>query len=278
MKTRTWKNPGSDRWDEDLVVTPEIAAYWLERISSRQAKVRQNLVDRYAEMRRAGMWDENNDSPIKIDVLGEVIDGKHRLWMVVETGMPTRFHIHYNVPTAVYDTTDTGRLRGLDDVAYGPFHGDKRAAAISKAMVSVSPNGSGNIAAANLPLMRVFQERHEDAITFATGLFKKTKRGLSAPVMAAVARAFYYVPRHELALFVDRLYTGVIADEGEVAVVRLRDWLGYENTAVRTKFTKRPGRGEVYLKTARAIELFVSRTPVQRLFAATADPFPLPED
>lgn len=272
MTIKNWKNPGSGRWDEDLLVTVEIASTWLESVSDKQAKVKQGLVNRYSEMRRAGLWDENNDSPIKIDVRGEVIDGKHRLWMVVETGLATRFHVHYNVPTEVYDTTDTGRLRGLDDVAYERFHGNKKAAAISKAMVVSDDGRVDSRAAASLPVMRVFQEQHQDAIAFACSLFRSTMRGVTAPVQAAVARAYYHVPRHELMLFVDRLYSGIVADESEGAVIKLRDWL-----TLRATSGGLVARTEVYLKTARAIQLFVARRPVASLHAAPKDPFPLPD-
>lgn len=272
MSTRNWKHAGTTRWDEDLRVTPQIASYWLEHTSDKQAKVRQALVERYALIRRSGLWDESNESPIKLDTKGEIIDGKHRLWMVVETGLPTYFHIHYNVPTDVYNTTDTGRLRGLDDVGYAPFHGNKNAAAIAKAMVSAIGNGTTNKTAACLPLMRLFQEQHEDAITFANSLFPSGRRGITAAVKAAVAKAYYYVPRHELMLFVDRLHSGVIADDGEVAVIRLRDWL----FVGRTTGAGGSVRAETYLKTARAIELFVKRQPISKLFASSDDPFPLP--
>ena len=275
MTIRNWRNPGTGRWDEDLLVTVEIASTWLERVSPRQAKVRQALVDRYAEMRRAGLWDEDNESPIKLDVRGEVIDGKHRLWMVVETGLATKFHIHYNVPSPVYNVTDTGRLRGLDDVAFPRFHGDRQASAVSKAMATLGltddrgrPQVQG--IGANLPLMRIFQEQHQDAIAFTCRLFKTKKRGLSAPVKAAVACAYYYVPRHELMLFVDRLYRGVITDESESAVIRLRDWL------TGSSFLLGGGGGaqEKYLKTARAIQLFHQRKQVSQLFAVSRNPFP----
>ena len=272
MSARNWKHPGSQRWDEDLRVTPQIAAYWLVHTSPKQGKVRQSLVNRYAAMRRAGLWDEDNDSPIKLDTNGEVIDGKHRLWMVVDTELPTYFHIHYNVPTAVYDTTDTGRLRGLDDVAYAPFHGDRQAASVSKAMVSAMASGTNNSLAASLPMMRLFQEQHEDAIRFTCNLFQSTRRGFTAPMKAAIARAYYYVPRHELVLFADRMNTGVVADESESVVIRLRDWL-ISDPATRTGGTI---RRETYLKTARAIQLFIERQPVQKLYAAADDPFPLP--
>jgi hypothetical protein len=269
-----WMDPGENRWDEDLMVTPEIAKYWLARVSPKQAKIRRSLVDRYAMMRKAGLWDERNDDPIKLDVLGEVINGKHRLTMVAETGLPTRFHIHYNVPTEVYDTTDTGRLRGLDDVAYPRFHGSKRAAAISKAMAFL-PGGAvkSTSLAANLPAMRLFQERHQEAIAFASGLFVTAKRGLTSPVHATVAKAYYYVPTYELVLFANRLYTGIIAEEGEVSAVRLRDWLfSIDSTGPRSK----NGR-ETYMKTARAIQLFQKRQAVTKLYPCSSDPFPLPE-
>jgi hypothetical protein len=191
--------------------------------------------------------------------------------------MATRFHIHYNVPSEVYNVTDTGRLRGLDDVAFPRFHGHKKAAALSKAMATVGLNGGSPKVSANLPLMRVFQEQHQDSIAFTCDLFKTHKRGITAPVQAAVARAYYYMPRHELALFVDRLYTGVTAEEGEAAVVLLRNWLMSDVTVGRASGVGGGGSAqEKYLKAARALQLFRERKPVASLRAASADPFPLP--
>jgi len=272
---RSWKNPGSGRWDEDLVVTPEIAAYWLEHcMSDKQSKVSQAIVERYAFMRREGLWDEDNDSPIKLDVAHEIIDGKHRCWMVVETDLPTRFHVHYNVPTQVYDTTDTGRLRGLDDVGSLAFHGNKRAAAVARAMAKGAPTSASLKLASCLPLMREFQDRHEEALRFTLDTFRSSKRGITSVVLGCAARAYYYIPRHELMMFADRLTTGRIDNEGESAALALRDWL----TGAKQRVHKNgvSPQAETYLKTARAIELFVERKPSARIYAATEDPFPLP--
>lgn len=268
---RDWKNPGHERWDEDLTVTPEIAEFWLDHTSDKQGKVKQGLVDRYAFMRRSGLWDETNESPIKLDTKHEIIDGKHRLWMVVETGMPTRFHIHYNVRTEVYDTTDQGRARTLADVGWGDFK-DSSSAAVSRAMAKGVPSKFSNRAAACLPLMREFQERHEEAIKFALAITPTSKRGISATVKGCIARAYYHAPHHELRMFADRLTTGVVADEGEIAALQLRDWLA---AGARTR--NGSGQSETYLKTARAIERFIARDKGSRLYAAQGDPFPLPE-
>jgi hypothetical protein len=68
----------------------------------------QSHVKRIAEQILDGKWRYNADT-IKITAKGEVVDGQHRLWAVIEAKMGIDTLIAYNVPASAFSTIDTIR-------------------------------------------------------------------------------------------------------------------------------------------------------------------------
>ncbi|HYE76800.1 MAG TPA: hypothetical protein VEI97_02330 [bacterium] len=97
------------------VVTPEMAADWLERSGSfRNRSKRPATIDRYARDMRAGKWAITN--VIVIDDKGRVIDGQHRLEAVILAGVPVKMLVLRGVPTEAYTTIDQGMVRKISDL------------------------------------------------------------------------------------------------------------------------------------------------------------------
>ena len=103
------------RHDEVLLVGPEEARALLERNAEFQRKVRPNRVQEYAEEMRAGRWCDNGET-IKMDELGRLIDGQHRLRAVIESGTAQVMTVAYGLPADAYKTIDAGLGRRLTDV------------------------------------------------------------------------------------------------------------------------------------------------------------------
>lgn len=70
--------------------------------------VNQNHVDRIARQIAAGKWIFNGDT-IKIANGGDVLDGQHRIWAVVETNTAVETIVVYGVQREAFATVDTLR-------------------------------------------------------------------------------------------------------------------------------------------------------------------------
>lgn len=72
-------------------------------------------VERYAREMREGRWKYNGDT-IRIAHDGALLDGQHRLWAVIESGVTVPMLVVDGLEHDVMPTLDTGRPRGLHDV------------------------------------------------------------------------------------------------------------------------------------------------------------------
>lgn len=63
---------------------------------------------------KAGNWMETGE-PIIIDQYGRIIDGQHRLYAVIDSGITITATITYGVDPAAFDVMGTGKTRNLSD-------------------------------------------------------------------------------------------------------------------------------------------------------------------
>jgi hypothetical protein len=71
---------------EPVKVTPEMARAWLDKNAANR-KIRPSKVDVYKADMLAGRW-RGGDGMLKLDHLGNVINGQHRLTAFLESGLP----------------------------------------------------------------------------------------------------------------------------------------------------------------------------------------------
>ena len=97
------------------LITPSRAKELLEaNINNR--RVKNEVVNRYAQDILAGRWKEDTGEVIKISKSGIVLDGQHRLYAIVKSNTPIFLHIAYGVDDSVSDVLDTGSVRSATDV------------------------------------------------------------------------------------------------------------------------------------------------------------------
>ncbi len=113
------------------VIGPDEARKYLETVGVNR-KVVQVHVERLAESMRGGEWVEMAGDPIRFNQQGELIDGQHRLWAVIEAGMPLRFAVARGLPVEAMTVLDTGRRRTLAD--FLEMHGEHNAAVMAGAL------------------------------------------------------------------------------------------------------------------------------------------------
>ena len=255
-------------------VSPAIASIWLEKLAPNR-NIRQNAVERMINDLKKGNW-IFQPQPIIFNQSGELIDGQHRLWAIVMSGVSMPCLVAFGWPTEVQQVVDQQANRSVADIckikkgmSIGNIH-----AAVATAMITHSPE----CAAGNLSKMDIlyFLEKHLDAIVFAVKTFTHNVRGVTvASVMAPVARAYYTANHERLRQFGEILSEGKYQDfNKDEAALKLRNYL--------IKLV-RPDRGKLerkslYRKSAFALQNFLAKKSCPRISEIVSEPFPIPLD
>jgi hypothetical protein len=98
---------------ELISVSPALAARWLERNESNRT-VREGRVNALAEAMRRGEFVVTGDT-IKFAPDGRLLDGQHRLWAVLESGVTVQMLVAYNIAPEAQVVMDTGAARKFAD-------------------------------------------------------------------------------------------------------------------------------------------------------------------
>ena len=88
-------------------LTPEVATALLEH-NQLNRPLRDHHVKRLAAQIVAGKWKFNGDT-IKVAETGDVLDGQHRLWAVIEAKRPVETIVVYGIARDAFATIDTLR-------------------------------------------------------------------------------------------------------------------------------------------------------------------------
>ncbi len=78
-----------------------------------------------------GAWDENEGSPIRFDVNGNLCDGQHRLQAVINSGCEYIFHVQHGTPIETMMVIDNNRSRTT--AHYFELQGEKYSVALASA-------------------------------------------------------------------------------------------------------------------------------------------------
>lgn len=92
---------------EKVLLTPEMATDLLEH-NKLNRPLRQHHVNRIVEQILSGKWRFNGDT-IKIADTGDVLDGQHRLWAVIEAKRPVETYVVRGIAAEAFSTIDTLR-------------------------------------------------------------------------------------------------------------------------------------------------------------------------
>lgn len=260
-------------------ITPAKAAQYMNRNNGNR-KLREGVAEKYAADMRAGLWTECA-APIWFYDNGDVADGQHRLWAIIDSETTQKFLVGHNfarnaglnidthAPRGVVDNARiSGRDSGLSNelVALGRAIeiGDRHGMGSGKRRESLS--NSQKIAYVDL-------HREAADLTIANGPRGRGVR--NAVVLSAVARAWYHEKdKDKLRRFCEVLSSGHSDGTKESAAVTLRNYL-------TTKFA--PGAGasihnawrDTLLKTENAIHYFVREKQLMAIKAIQSEVYPL---
>ncbi len=125
-------------------ITPPIATEWLETRGNNR-KVLQGTVDRYACDMKEGRW-LFNGAPIQFDEEGKLLNGQHRLWAIIESGVAIEAVVQWGIPRDTQATIDAGAKWQSKDVLY--MQGEKNTNLLSATLRWILRDEAGTIMSA----------------------------------------------------------------------------------------------------------------------------------
>jgi len=127
-------------------ITPEWAQAALEGDPINRA-VSQRWVQQLAARMSGGEWDSTLGDPFRIDKDGHLVDGQHRCWAVIESGVTIRALVVRNLSPDSLMLLDGGRKRSLGDYLHikHEANSDQLSATLRYLHFYLRPDGPGEL-------------------------------------------------------------------------------------------------------------------------------------
>jgi hypothetical protein len=203
---------GEEIRTETIRVTPEIAKSWLTRNVINRALSEKHVDDLVWEVKN-GKWKLTHQG-IAFNVLGELIDGQHRLHAIIRANLPMDVRVTFNVEGGYDSPIDNGRVRRVHDI----LRCSSRDVAICNALLTLerTPRTRGGSASR---IDDAFAQ-HRVGVEWAKKMFP-FQRGITASLVAAHAYAYPVAPRPVEKFATQFLaHTGASSNEPAIALHR----------------------------------------------------------
>ena len=261
------------------LITPEIATALLASRPSdanrTQRKMRQGRVAAYCRDRLAGRWAITHQG-IAIDTNGQLIDGQHRMMMVVNTKLPTWFWVVRGVPShpdTMHHIDDQLMRTVLDSCHIAGENVNRDDITIARSFHSYPGIETDKCTTAFNTRAEVLDTlaKWRDGISFASRLPRKC--GITRAIRILVARAYYHVDIDRLGEFCAILDNGMTISANareDAAAVSLRNYLLRTTSA-----SGRSHEAERYRKGQSCLRSFMRREPLDKVYSCEADLYPV---
>lgn len=254
-------------------VTPAKAEAWLNRNRSNR-KLRSGVVEKYTADMESDNWTEC-PTPIAFYSDGEVADGQHRLWAIIESGTTQTFPIFRNLSREAGLNIDTGAGRTIVDnarISGKDTELSTRLISVARAIAEGQPANGGKPMSNQSKLDMV--AAHRGAAEFAITVAPKVKLLGNAAVLGAVGRAFYHEKDHDkLRRFCDVLGKGFMESEGESSAIALRNYLLTKGSSLTTSALW----SDTFLKVQNAVRYFMLGKKLTIIKKVAEETYPLPK-
>lgn len=251
-------------------VSPQLAKSYLEK-SRGNRDIRRARLEKYSSDMRNGRF-YLSPHGLCFDVEDKFVDGHHRCWAIVETGVSVPMFVVRGVPLEALPFLDGGLPRSARDALAMAGKGDFKADMVTVARSLESfPTSAVAQKVDPVDILDVI-ERNSESLAFACEQLAKHSTGVTRAVRALVARAWRHCDSDRLSEFCSVLKTGQAVDaKGDSAAVTYRNYLIRE---------ARSGSGmmlelEKYRKGQACLRAFLKREPMLRCCGTEADIFPL---
>lgn len=169
---------------EIRLVTPELAAEWLEKNKSNRT-LRRHAVDHYARQMRLGHWTLTHQG-ICLDACGNLVDGQHRLAAVVQSQSSVEMLVTIldETATALGMPLDTGVTRSYADILAIP----KKHIEVVRAAVEIADGGSRCVRLSTTETMAAHAQLREELEALPSILNHAMAAHRLATILAAMAQ------------------------------------------------------------------------------------------
>jgi hypothetical protein len=240
-------------------------------------KLRSGVVERYAEDMRNEKWTECID-PIAFYEDGEVADGQHRLYALIESQTTQTFIIAKGVPRNAGLNIDVGLIRNLVDnarISGNNLDLSNRLLSVSRA-VAVGSRGNNGKPLSNAQKLG-YVDKYGESARWAIANGPTGRTFAHSLVLAAIARAWYYEDdKARLHNFGQVLGKGFMQEgDRDTAAIALRNAL---TIAAQTGFSHNDVWIDAFLKTQNAIKYFMRGRKLTIIKSVKEEAYPLPKD
>lgn len=217
-------------------VTPAIAEQWLGTMDHNR-KLSGQAVERLAAMMKQGLW-VFDGSPIRFNLDGELVDGQHRLWALVEAQFETEFLVLRGVPREAMATMDTGKRRSFVDILVLEDQNLASVHALAAAIqiiyrwedgsrgAALKSSGASGGTIPNQVLLDFFRANRERLVEVARDSSNLTSkvRGLPGSALALAYWVFEAIDAADAEFFFSRLSDGIGLEAGS-PILALRGYI-----------------------------------------------------
>ena len=207
-------------------IGPKQAEAYLER-NKRKRKLSSLVVAKYANAMKKGEW-QFDGSPIRFDLDGNIVDGQHRLWAVIESDTTQKFVVITGLQKKTFATIDTGKSRSFADVLSidHPTLGSltRVSAAVSllykwevQGLRGKSLQPAGNKQPATFQELMDFFEAHQARIVELSKeghAISQRVRGMTSSAYTLLIWITQDIDRTDSQFFFDRLADGIGLEDG----------------------------------------------------------------
>lgn len=116
------------------IITPQIAKEYLETNLDRQRNVTKSHRFHLAQQMARGQWVMTGE-PIMFDVDGRLVNGQHRLWAIIDSGVSLEFVVIRDIPRESFLSMDRGKVRSNANIF--AIHGTKNHTTLASATFGV---------------------------------------------------------------------------------------------------------------------------------------------
>lgn len=214
-----------------MLVTPEFAKEMLSKNIKNNRKPNLANIKRYAAIMKKGLWVSPHPQPIIMSYDGELLDGQHRFYAVLMSGVTIKCNVVFADKSVMY-TVDDGKKRSPSDacsiagipnsVTYASI---MRYYTVSKELNIFTSKPSGGYShVANTELIDMYYENPEkyDKICSLAEYYYKKGRLLKKSTIGGLIMLLNEVNSEYASPFIEQLFTGIDIKNNSIYLLRQR--------------------------------------------------------